>query len=117
MRQSLKEYIQTSKQPLNESSLIGKGFALGQNRAHAGNKNKFQSVLSRIQSNARKGLTEEDSEKRFDLIFTLFFDLAAALKIASEMSTNSINVSTAGVLDTESIKAELKRAFPRSIKR
>lgn len=42
------------------------------------------------------------------MIFTLFFDLAAAMKIVAEMSTNSINVSTMGVLDTENLKRTLK---------
>ena len=45
------------------------------------------------------------------MIFTMFFELATALKIASDMSTNSINVSTAGVIDAKSIKAELAVLF------
>jgi len=93
---------------INES-IFGKGFAIGQSRAHASNKTKLQSVLSRIQGNAKKGQTEDEEKQRFELLYSLFFDLAAAMKIAADMSTNSINVSTVGVLDTESVKKELER--------
>ena len=112
MRTRFREFVQTSHQTLNES-LIGKGFAIAQSRAHASNKTKLQSVLSRIQSNAKKGQSVDDENERFEILFTLFFDLAAALKIASEMSTNSINVSTMGVLDTESLKKELEKVFQK----
>lgn len=113
MKVRLKDYIERTESELNES-LVGKAFAVGQHRAHASNKTKLQSVLSRIQSTAKKGLGEEDLEKQLELVFTLFYDLSLALRINAEMSTNSINVSTAGVLDTESIKKELERLFPRS---
>ena len=111
-RSSFKEYIKDSKDSLSES-LVGKGFAFVQSRAHASNKAKLLSVLSRIQTNAKKGKSEEDEDARLELIFEIFFDLAAAWKIDAEMSTNSVNVSTAGVLDTESVKKELERAFPK----
>jgi len=113
MRLKLKEYLELPEDENITESLIGKGFAIGQHRTHASNKTKFQSVLNRIQSNAKRGQSEDDPEERFELLFTLFYDLASALKIASDMSTNSINVSTAGVLDTESIKKEIQRAFPK----
>jgi hypothetical protein len=116
MRPSFKDYLHNSIEPISES-LVGKGFAIGQSRAHASNKSKLQSVLSRIQSNAKKGQSEDDENERFELLFTLFFDLAAAMKIAAELSTNTINVSTAGVLDTESIKKELERGFPKKFRR
>lgn len=116
MRSTFKDYLHSSKEPISES-IVGKGFAIAQSRAHTTNKTKLQSVLSRIQSNAKKGQSEDDESERFELLFTLFFDLAAAMKIASEMSTNSINVSTAGVLDTESVKKELERAFPKKFRR
>ena len=116
MRASFKEYFETSTNPISES-LLGKTYSVAQNRAHATNKTKFQTALTRIQSTAKKGLSEDDEVKRTNLLFQMFFDLAAALKIASDMSTNSINVSTAGVLDTESIKKELARAFPTKMRK
>lgn len=115
MRTTFKDYIHNSKEPLSES-FIGKGLSLIQTRNHATNKGKLHSVLSRIQNNAKKGIAEEDVNERFELLFTLFFDLAAAIKIESEMSTNSINVSAIGVLDTESIKKELEKAFPKKFR-
>ena len=113
MRSSFKDYVQNADKTISES-LLGKTYAIAQNRAHATNKTKLQSALASIQSTAKRGLSEDDDLKRIDMLFTLFFDLAAALKIASDMSTNSINVSTAGVLDTESVKKELERAFPKT---
>jgi len=110
MRSTFKDYLHNSKDMLSES-LIGKGFAIGQSRAHATNKSKLQSLLNRVQSTAKKGFSEEDENGRFELLFTLFFDIAAALKIASEMSTNCINVSTAGVLDTENIQRTFERVI------
>jgi hypothetical protein len=112
MRSTFKDYLHNSKEPITES-IVGKGFAIGQQRAHASNKTKLLSVLSRIQSNAKKGQSEDDDNERFELLFTLFFDLATALKIAADLSSNSINVSTVGVLDTESVKKELERAISR----
>ena len=113
MLNSLKEYIQqTEQEPISES-LIGKGFAIGQQRKHAANKTKLQSIASRIKSTAKKGISEDDPNKRSDLLFSLFIDLAAALKIASEMSANAVNVSTAGVLFAESVKDTLQRTNQR----
>lgn len=110
MRSTFKDYLHNSKEPITES-IVGKGFAIGQSRAHASNKTKLQSVLSRIQSNAKRGQSEDDESERFELLFTLIFDLAAAMKIATEMSTNSINVSTMGVLDTKDLSKELQKAL------
>ena len=117
MLNSLKEYIQeTEQEPISES-LIGKGFAIGQQRKHAANKTKLQSVASRIQSTAKKGISEDDPDKRSELLFSLFIDLASALKIASEMSANAVNVSTAGVLFAESVQKQLAKALSKNLKR
>lgn len=113
MRSTFKNYIQNSKEPLLES-IVGKGFAISQNRAHATNKTKFLSVLSRIQSNAKKGLTEEDENERFELLLSLFFDLAGALKILAEMSANTNNISTTAVLDAENIQKTIEIAIAKN---
>lgn len=112
MRSTFKDYLHNSKEPIIES-IVGKGFAIGQSRAHASNKTKLQSVISRIQTNAKKGQSEDDENERFELLFTLFFDLAAAMKIAAEMSTNSINVSAIGVLDSNDIKNAVAAALSK----
>lgn len=112
MRSSFKDYIQESDQPISES-LIAKGFAIAQSRAHANNKIKFQSALTRIQSNAKKGLSETDEEKRVEILFSVLLEFASALKIASDMSTNSVNISTASVLFAEDIRKALISVFPK----
>jgi vacuolar-type H+-ATPase subunit I/STV1 len=110
MLNSLKEYlkIEGERESISES-IISKGYAIAQHRAHSSNKNKLNSLLSRIQSNAKKGQTEDNSEERFELLFTLFIDLANAMKVSSEMQANAINVSTAGVLFAENVQRELKK--------
>ena len=102
-----KKYIKKSKSPISES-LLGKSLSVIQTRQHAANKSKLESLLSKIQNDAKQGLVEQDENERFKLLFGLFVDLVAVLKVGSEMSKNTINVSAIGVLDTESIKAELK---------
>lgn len=111
---SLKDYIQDKEDNPISESIISKGFAIAQQRKHAANAAKLQAIASRIQSNARKGMTEDDPEKRSELLFTLFADLASALKITSQMSTNSINVSTVNALFAESVRKELQSFFSKN---
>lgn len=112
MRSRFKEFIQTENLQLNES-WVGKGFAIGQNRAHASQKTKLFSVISKIQTIAKNGMTEDDLEKRSDLLFSLFLELSNALKIQAEMSRHEINVGTAGVLDANDIRKELEHVLKK----
>lgn len=109
MRSRFKEYIDT-KEPLQES-FLGKSYALIQNKQHSSNRTKLLSVISRIQSLAKKGISENDQEKRSEILFSLFLELASALKVQAEMSRNEVNVSTAGVLDTKDLSKELQKAI------
>lgn len=95
---SLKDYIQNDSEPISES-LVGKGFAISQQRKHAANKTKLLSVVSRIQNLAKKGASEPDPEKQAKLVFQLFFELGNAMKIYAEMSENLVNVGVASHLD------------------
>lgn len=97
-----KKFIQSQNQEVSES-FLGKSLSVIQTRQHAANKTKLESLLSKIQNDAKKGQVEQDENERFKLLFGLFIDLAAALKVASEMSKNTINVSALGVLDAENI--------------
>ena len=117
MRRSLKEFIADSTEDQLSESIVGKGFAIGQQRKHASNVTKLQSVISRIHSTAQRGISEDDQHKREAIIFSLFGELGNALKIIAEMSKNSINVSTIGVLDTESVRNELRRISRNQLKR
>lgn len=98
--------IRISDNELSES-LVGKGFAIGQNRQHAANKTKLLSALTKIQNDCRQAVHEDDQNKKIDLLFHVAFDFAGALKILAEMSANTNNVSTTGVLDQENLKKEL----------
>lgn len=95
--------VLTSDRELSES-LVGKGFAIGQNRQHAANKTKLLSALSQIQNDCRQGVREDDQNKKIDLIFQVAFEFAGALKVFAEMSTSTNNISTTGVLDAENIQ-------------
>lgn len=94
-------------------SLVGKGFAVAQNRQHGSQKNKALSKLGTIQSDCRRAANEEDDQKRNELLFKILFDLATTLKIFAEMSSKNNNVSTAGVLDQENIKKILAPIIKR----
>jgi hypothetical protein len=88
-------------------SLVGKGFAIGQNRQHAANKTKLLSALTKIQNDCRQGVHEDD-QKKIDTLFHIAFDFAGALRIFAEMSANTNNVSTTGVLDAENIQRTIE---------
>ena len=104
--------LSTSDQELRES-LIGKGFAISQNRQHAANKTKLLSVLSQIQNDCRQGVREVDPNKKLDMLFQVGFEFAGALKVFAEMSMNTNNIGTTAVLDAESIKAALSASQNR----
>ncbi|MGI6525355.1 MAG: hypothetical protein ACOX2O_08740 [Bdellovibrionota bacterium] len=117
---SLQQYItdlENNGAGVIQESIVGKGYAISQNRAHGASKNKLQSIASKIQSEARKGISEDDPEKRQQIVFTLFIELGNALKVLAEMSRNTINVSTAGVLDQESIKKALEPITRKATRR
>lgn len=99
----LKEFIDSDRTNLSES-IVGKGYAIAQNRQHASNRSKLLSVASRLKSLAEKGRNEDDQIKQQQILFALFQELANALKVQAEMARNEINVSTAGVLDVVSSK-------------
>lgn len=105
-----KGYIDDEQEQLSES-VLGKSFAFIENRKHASNKTKFLSVVSRIQSLAKSGISESDLDKRSNIIFSLFLELGNAMKIQAEMGRNEVNVSTAGVLDMKDFGKELQRVL------
>lgn len=105
-----------SNQELRES-MVGKGFAIGQNRQHAANKTKLLSTLSQIQNNCHQGVRENDQNKKLDMIFQVAFEFAGALKVFAEMSTNTNNVSTTGVLDSENIQKTIEMALSKISKK
>jgi hypothetical protein len=97
----------TSDRELCES-LVGKGFAIGQNRQHAANKTKLLSILTQIQNDCRQGVRENEQNKKIDLIFQVAFEFASAMKTFAEMSTSTNNISTTAVLDTENIQKAIE---------
>lgn len=105
---SLKEYIQEAEKETITESIVGKGYAIAQNRHHTSNRSKLLSRISRIQSLARKGISEDEPVKKQDILFSLLLEFSEAFKIQAEMSRNEINVATAGILDMDNIKKLLK---------
>jgi len=87
-----------------KESLVGKGFAISQNRQHQSYKAQVLSKLGAIQNDCHRAVQEDDERKRSDFIFKLVFDLAGALKLFAEMSSRTNNISTTSVLDQESLK-------------
>jgi hypothetical protein len=105
-----------SDQELSES-LVGKGVAISNNRQHATNKTKLFSLISQIQNRCRQGVNEDDQTEKINLQFQIAFELASALKIFAEMSTNNNNISTTAVLDAENIQKVLEKALTKSNKK
>lgn len=113
---SLKQYLESESVQVTES-FAAKGVAIGQNRQHAANRNKLLSSASRLRDLSRRGMSEDNVDKRYQILFALFSELATALTIQATMAKNEINVSTAGVLDMESIKGEITRTLARNPRR
>jgi hypothetical protein len=99
--------ILASDQALKESSIVGKGVAIGQMRNHAATKTKYLSILNQIQNDCKQGIREDDIEKRNDLQFQILFDLTGALKLLADLSTSTNNIAATAVLDAENIQKEL----------
>ena len=96
----------TSDKELKES-LVGKGFAIGQNRQHQSIKNQVLGKLSKVQNDCKRAAQEDDDAKRYKLLFEIVYDLASAMKLFAEMSTKTNNIATTAVLDQENLKKEL----------
>lgn len=105
-----------SDQELRES-FVGKGFAISQNRQHAANKTKLLSAITKIQGDCRQGVHEDDQQKKIDLLFQVAYEFAGTLKIFAEMSANTNNVCTTGVLDTENIQKIIESALSKMPKK
>jgi hypothetical protein len=88
-------------------SLVGKGFAVAQNRQHQTFKSQVLSKLNQVQSDCRRGIQEDDQQVRDKLIFEVLFDLAATLRLFAEMSARTNNVATTAVLDQESSRKDI----------
>lgn len=85
-------------------SLVGKGFAIGQNRQFQSLKTQAVSKLGQIQTDCKRGIQEDDEIKRDKILFEVIYDLASVLKVFAEMSSKTNNISTTSVLDQENIK-------------
>ena len=85
-------------------SLVGKGFAIGQNRQFQSLKTQAVSKLGQIQTDCKRGVQEADEIKRDKILFEVIYDLASVLKVFAEMSSKTNNISTTSVLDQENIK-------------
>lgn len=102
---SLKEYLE---HPSVNESFLGKGYAVIQNRQHGANRNKLSSINSKIQSLTQRGKSEDDSQKQAVIVFEILSEVAKALAVLAEMGRNEVNVSTAGVLDSQNLRKELR---------
>jgi hypothetical protein len=117
-RKSFAEHISDNRPESKiDESLVGKGFAIGQNRQHAANKTKLLSALSQIQNDCRQGVREDDQNKKIDLIFQVAFEFAGAMKIYAEMSASTNNISTTGVLDAENIQKTIEKILSAKSKK
>ncbi len=96
---------------------MGKVAAIAANRQHAAHKTKLIGNLSQIQNDCRRAVLEDNETKRNDLLFQLLFDFATALKSFAEMSGNINNISTAAVLDYESVKKDVQIILSKLLKK
>jgi hypothetical protein len=66
-----------------------------------------------IQNDCRQGVQEADPNKKIEILFQVAYRFAGALKIFAEMSSNTNNVSTTGVLDAENIQKAIDLALSK----
>ena len=83
---SLRSYI--SNDNLNESSLLAKGFAIGQRGRFFSNKSKLDSKVSALRTNVKSALTSNEPERQLKAILIAFSQLTEIVDAQSEMDTN-----------------------------
>lgn len=107
-RQMLQEESQkkSSSRQITES-LLGKSFAISQNRKHQAHQNKAIGILSSIQNDCKTAVLDNDPEKVSKALFQVLYQLAAVLKEFAEMSANNNSASAIAVMDQESISKEV----------
>jgi transcription termination factor Rho len=94
----MKRFSHYVKDDLNESSLLSKGFALGQNNRFDSTKRQLDSLVQQVDSLCNKAKLESDTEKKFDILLDSISRLAHCLKLSGDLSKNTINVAVASNL-------------------
>ncbi len=87
---TLREYIHANK--LNESSLIAKGFAIGQRGRFYSNKSKLDSKISNLKNSMKSGQLNSDQEQQLKAVITGFIQLADIIDTRSDMEANLMNL-------------------------
>lgn len=95
--------------PLEESSLISKGYALGQGNRHETTKRQLESLASQIDSICDRAKREDELEDKINILLDAISKFAGALKLQAELSKNTINVSIATNLLEDDIKSLLRK--------
>lgn len=105
--QKEKETEEDDKVPLEESSLISKGFALGQGSRHESTKRQLESLVSQIDSICDRAKREDELVDKINILLDAVSKLASVFKLQAELSKNNINVSIATNLLEDDLKAIL----------
>ena len=95
-RKRFKEYAKPT--PINESSWLSKGYALGQGNRHATTVRQLDSLINKIKTECNSGRQEEDTTEKLNSLFEAVADMAQGFKLFAELSRANINVSIASNL-------------------
>ncbi len=87
---SLKQYLHSSK--LEESSLLAKGFAVGQRGRFYSNKTKLDSKLSTLKNSMKSAQMSSDQEQQLKAVISAFIQLADIIDTRSDMEANLMNL-------------------------
>lgn len=109
---SFRQVLQEEKQSKRSSklvseSLLGKTFAVNQNRKHQAHQSKAVNILSTIQNDCKAAFLENDPEQFNKALLQVLFRFAGALKEFAEMSASNNSTSAIAVMDQESISKEV----------
>ena len=96
-RKQFSEFIKENT-IINESQLLTKAYAVGQNAKHNSTSNALQSKASKISALARDAIAADDLENKINKIADALIQFGEVLKLQSNQSTAIKNVVVASAL-------------------
>jgi hypothetical protein len=110
-RKRFKDYACETQ--IDESNLLSKGFAIGQNSRHEASRQKLNSVVSHIHTLVGRAKLDTDQGVRERILFECVDSLGVALSLLGELSRNNINVAVASNLLEDDLKQTILRQEKR----
>lgn len=113
---SFRDFKKIDREDIQEASLLGKGFALGQQSRATAVKQRIEGIDNQIQSTINSARSADDLSKKIDYLLQTISLLSKSIRAENEFSTHIMNVAVADALLSDDLNTVIQKQFEKNRK-